>query len=54
MQFSGPAFFLFISVTSRLNLFFRNYVFSDTSFSAGLFVHVMLFTLLRPGSMIQT
>ena len=50
--------FLFISVTSKLNSFFRNDVFSDTILSTALvaFVYVdgMLLNLFRPSSLIKT
>ena len=50
--------FLFISLTSKLNLFFRSDVLSDTVLTTGLtaftYVDVMLLALLRPSSLITT
>ena len=50
--------FLFVTVTSELHIFFRNYVLSDTVLSTGLpdfvCVDVMLLTLFRASSLIKT
>ena len=50
--------FLFISLTSKLNLFFRSDVLSDTVLTTGLtaftYVDVMLLALFRPISLITT